>query len=337
MTWSSLLVTCPGAYADSGLGTGGCVLLHEGGAHVVDRQDSTGQWESNGLLYRFARGLGALIGIDPGGVRVVLKLPDARDVHDVAVRNDEVVCVCSGTNELLWFDLHGRPTRRWAAPGEGDAWHLNSLCFVNGRLYLCAFGEFATHRAWAEGCKGTGFVFDHENGERPLTGLSGPHSPRFIDGAWHVCDSHSQSVLRQRPGGSLERTQLAAFTRGIAFDDQYLYVGESADRKAATADATATVAVLERTDLKVVERLPVPFSEIYELQVVPRVWADSIARESERYALDQGSDRVEVLEGQVRRGQDEVLALRAEMRHQRESLGGRVAARIRRLGRSWLD
>lgn len=325
-----LLVTCPGAYADSGLGTGGCVLLHGGDAHVIDRLDSTGQWASDGLLYRFARGLGTLVGIDRDGVRVVLRLPEARDVHDVAVREGHVVCVCSATNEVWWFDLHGRPVRRWAAPGEGDAWHLNSLWFEGGRVVLCAFGEFATHRGWTEGCRGTGFVFDPETGERVLTGLSGPHNPRFIDGAWHVCDSHARSVLRQRPGGDVERVELDAFTRGFAFDERHLYVGESADRKAATAEARGSVAVLERASLRVVARLPVPFPEIYEIRVVPADWAAAIAEAPARYAPDVGSERVRALEGQVRRGEAETRRLAAELERLRGSRLVRVVDRVRR-------
>jgi hypothetical protein len=327
--YSSLLVTCPGAYADSGLGTGGFVLLHEGRAHVIDRADTTGIWESDGLVYRFSRGLHTVTAIDAEGARLVLRLPGARDVHDLAVVNGEVICVCSGTNEVLWFDLQGRPLRRWTAQGEGDAWHLNCLWFVDGRMYLCAFGEFATHRAWAEGCKETGFVFDLETGERVMEGLSGPHNPRFIDGHWVVCDSHTRSVLRQGSDGSARRAQLSAFTRGLAFDARHLYVGESADRKAATADAGATVAVLDRADLTVLDRIPVPFPEIYELLVVPGDWAEAIASAPQRYTFDPASEHIEALEAQVRRGEEEARVWRERAERATNTLLHRVLRRLR--------
>src|SRR5437868_3970260 len=98
----SFLVTCVGAYEDSGIGTGGLVALHQGRATVIDKIDSTGLCFSDGIAYRFARGIGAILGYSKEGLKFVLKVPEARDVHDLALRDGLFVCVATGANEILW-------------------------------------------------------------------------------------------------------------------------------------------------------------------------------------------------------------------------------------------
>src|SRR5678816_4044657 len=67
------LVTCLGAYDDSGVGTGGFVCVHEGQALILDKIDSTGLCEHEGSYYRFARGLRTIAGYDASGLRYLLK------------------------------------------------------------------------------------------------------------------------------------------------------------------------------------------------------------------------------------------------------------------------
>ena len=65
-----------------------------------------------------------------------------------------------------------------------------------------------------------------------MSGLNGPHNPRFIDGEWIVCDSHASALVVQRPGEAPRRVALGGFTRGFDWDERFFYVGESANRKA---------------------------------------------------------------------------------------------------------
>ena len=328
-----LLVTCPGAYADSGLGTGGTVLVHDGKSTIIDRSDATGLWMSGDLIYRFSRSRHAVTGMDKSGVRLMLHLPEARDVHDIAVVDNQLLCICSGTNEVLWFDLQGRLLRRWVAPGEGDAWHLNCVWPTDGRIYLMAFGEFSTHRAWTDGCKHQGFIFDLETGERVVTGLSGPHNPRLIDGKWYICDSHTESLVLYESGKESARVKLSGFTRGLAFDDRYLYVGESADRKSADPGAHSTIAILDRTSMTVVDRLSIPFPEVYEILVLSSQWAEPISMAPERYTLDPTNERIGILEAQVKRGEEDTRVLRGQIERWNRSLIGRISRGLKRVTR----
>ncbi len=309
----SFLVTCVGAYDDSGIGTGGFVCVHDGKPTVIDKIDSTGLCEADRTYYRFARGVRSIIGYHEDGIRFVLKVPEARDVHDFTLKDGQFVCVSTGTNEILWVDPLGNVKRRWQAQGSRDAWHLNCLCEVNGRLHVSAFGEFAEHRDWVGNCRGRGFILDLESGEKVVTELNGPHNPRLIGGEWVVCDSHASSLVFRRANEPQRILQLAGFTRGLAYDDHFLYVGESADRKADVPAAVSSVAVIDRTTLKLVLRFEIPFPEIYEIQIVPDDFARAMAADPEVFQLDRSGERFAQLERQVEIGWQEINSLKRRL------------------------
>jgi hypothetical protein len=321
----SFLVTCVGAYDDSGLGTGGFVCLQDGAAVVIDKIDSTGLCIHGEVVHRFARGMRAIVGYGPEGLRSFLRVPEARDVHDLFVLGDQFAAVSTGSNEVVWLDLHGSVVRRWQAEGERDAWHLNCLWPDNGRLYLCAFGRFPAHRGWLGHCQETGIVFDLESGREVMGGLSGPHNPRLIDGHWVVCNSHALALLVQAPDGTRRSVALGGFTRGLAFDAHYYYVGVSANRKAAVPETESHIAVVDRDRLEVVGRYAVPFPEIYDLNPIAPGYAARIAGEPGRFQLDLGAAHARALERQVELGLEEIARLNRELAEARGRQGLRGA------------
>jgi hypothetical protein len=329
----SFLVTCVGAYDDSGIGTGGFVCVHEGQALILDKIDSTGLYEYEGLFYRFARGLRAVVGYDMTGLRYILKVPDARDIHDLVVSDGRFICVSTGTNEVLWFDPLGNVTRRWKAEGERDAWHLNCLCEVDGRWHVAAFGRFATHRGWVGECGGKGFVFDLESGREVVTGLNGPHNPRFLDGAWFVCDSHASALVVQCPGEAARSIPLGGFTRGLAWDARFLYVGVSADRKSQTPDDSSSIVVLDRDTLEIAMRFQIPLPEIYEIVPVPATFSAAVAKNPTAFQIDLAQERCAALEQQVQLGWKEITELRRRLEPLLgvEEIRGRLVQLKRRL------
>ena len=295
----SFLVSCLGAYDDSGLGTGGFVVVRDGEATVIDKIDSTGLRTGHGLVYRFVRGLRSIVGYGPEGVRTIIRVPEAKDVHDIFVVGDGFVCVSTGSNEVVWIDFAGRVTRRWRGAGERDAWHLNCLCEKDGRLFVSAFARLSEHRGWVGKCKGLGFIADLDTVEDAVTGLSGPHNPRWIDGDWVVCNSHTNSLLLQRTDGSRHEIALGGFTRGLASDADFYYVGESADRKAAIPTDHSFLVTIDRRTHEVVDRIRIPFPEIYELLPIATDYAESIATEPSRFQIERTGERVAELENQV--------------------------------------
>ena len=307
------LVTCLGAYDDSGIGTGGFVCVHEGQALILDKIDSTGLCEHEGTYYRFARGLRAIVGYDASSLRYFVKVSGARDIHDLVVSEGRFICVSTGTNEVLWIDPLGNVTRRWRAEGERDAWHLNCLCEVDGRWHVAAFGRFVAHRGWVGECSGKGFVFDLESGREVVTGLNGPHNPRFLDGAWFVCDSHASALVVQRSDEATRSIPLGGFTRGLAWDAHFLYVGVSADRKAQIAADHSAIVVLNRATLEIALRFEIPFPEIYEIVLVPAAFSAAVAKNPAAFQIDQAQERFAALEQQVQLGCKEITELRRRL------------------------
>lgn len=329
----NFLVTCVGAYDDSGIGTGGFVVVHEGRSTVIDKIDSTGLCHIDGVYYRFARGMRSIVGYREDGVNFVLKIPEARDIHDILWSNGQFVAVSTGSNEVLWVDPLGKIQRRWRGDGERDAWHLNCLCEVDGRLHVAAFGRFAEHRGWVGKCQESGFVLDLESGREVVTGLNGPHNPRFVDGEWIICDSHASALVFQR-GNELPRSvKLGGFTRGLDVDEHFLYVGESANRKAEIPSNHSSIAVVDRKTHGVVTRISVPFPEIYEVVAIPATLAARISAAPGDYQINQGDERSAQLERQVEIGWKEIelLKRRLEPLLTVENLRGRLVNLKRRL------
>jgi len=329
----SFLVTCIGAYDDSGLGTGGFVCLHEGATVVLDKIDSTGLCAHGETVYRFARGIRAIVGYRRDGFRLLLNIPEGRDVHDIVVRDGQFVCASTGNNEVLWLDPLGGVLRRWKADGERDAWHLNCFCDVEGRLHISGFGRFATHRGWTEGCLGRGFVLDLESGKEVVNGLNGPHNPRLIDGEWVICDSHVSALVLQRPGEAARRIALDGFTRGLDHDADFFYVGESANRKAPLPCDHSSVAIVNRRTQEVADRIAVPFPEIYEVLKIAPEFAAAILENPAAFQLDQTDERLAALENQVAIGWRENHELKRRLSDVRgfEQLRARLLTIKRRL------
>jgi hypothetical protein len=125
----------------------------------------------------------------------------------------------------------------------------------------------------------TEFVCNLATGADVLTGLAQPHTPRFLDGGWLVCNSATSELLRYGAAGILERRlPLRGFTRGIAATDDFLFVGESAPRRAPEGEQLASFAVLRRDTWEVLDRLELPVREVYDLVAVPSALAEGARR-----------------------------------------------------------
>ena len=306
----NFIVSCVGAYADSGIGTGGLVGVKNKEALIIDKIDCTGLCQTESMLYRFVRSKQAIVGYNNQGIKFYLKLPETVDVHDILIENNTIVCIATGNNEILWFDPHGKFLKKWKAEGEGDAWHLNCLLSIEGDLYISAFGEFQSHREWLGQSHQTGFIMNLESGQKVMTELCGPHTPRFIDNRWVICDSHTKSLVVQTEGNQKKILQLQGFTRGLTYDENYLYVGESANRKTARKDAYSYITVIDKSNLEVVERIGVPFPEIYDIILISDEMADNIFANTENFLLEEETSRIKALENQVERGVKENRNLR---------------------------
>ena len=81
------------------------------------------------------------------------------------------------------------------------------------------------------------------------------------------------------------KIKLDGFTRGFAFDDNYFYVGESANRKEENPPDYSHIAIIERMSFQVVDRIRVPFPEIYEIVPITDALAKVVEENRERFLL----------------------------------------------------
>jgi hypothetical protein len=272
-TENILLISC----ADDG-GTGGGLCVVDGNAlSVIDRISTAGLTVFDGRLARLLRtpistGGGEILVYDACGVTHYLRVDELSDAHYMAWDGEHLITASTGNNSLLWIMLDGIVLRRWRAPGADDSWHLNDVCLVENRLYACAFGKYSDYRGYKTRLgSGDGFVFEVASGQVVVSGLCAPHNPRYFDHAWTVCDSLRESVVQLDAHTGLPRNQaqLRSFTRGLAITDDYVIVGESANRNQAGAPKTGSVAILRRSDFGFVTRFEVPFREVSDVVVAP--------------------------------------------------------------------
>jgi acetolactate synthase-1/2/3 large subunit len=277
-----LLASSPGDHE-----LGGGLFAFDGTAlQRIDGLSSTGLYLADGHFLRLLRAtddvnpIAELLIYDARGVKNYYRVDGAGDAHDILWDGAHYVIVSSHTNSIFWVTPSGETGRVWRAPGEDDSWHLNCLLHKDGELFVCAFGRFQRHREWNEKRSNqAGLLFNLRTGEDVVTGLEQPHHPRFIDGAWVMCESASRQLVRvDARTGTRQCVQLAGFTRGIAVTDDYLFVGESARRDGPQQSQLSNIAVVGRNNWQVLDRIPLPAREIYDLVLAPPALVDGVRR-----------------------------------------------------------
>jgi acetolactate synthase I/II/III large subunit len=193
------------------------------------------------------------------------------DPHDLMWTGNEFIAVSSIHDCILWIGPDSRIRRRYQPAPGGDCWHLNSLTRWGGRLLASAFGRFETPRAWAQHLhEGTGFLFDVETGENILDKLYCPHTPRRLGDSWLVCNSSTSELVEidACSKSPVRRATLQNWTRGLAFTDDRIFVGESVNRLQSEGTTGASIAVLDRASFELVGRIGLSFREVYDLITV---------------------------------------------------------------------
>jgi len=249
----------------------GLYLFDGTSVRLIDPYPCAGLSTHGGRLYRAAplrQGDGAeMLVYDEQGVCRYQRIDGVGDPHDLlALGDNRVLCVSSRDNAIVSIAPDGTLAPRWRVDAAIDAWHVNCLAMHDGRLYATAFGRFDTFRGWhpTRG-KGAGILFDVDTGETVAGGLSQPHSPRFIDGAWLICNSAEFSVVRVGAHGARITIPVGGFSRGMAAVGPYVYVGVSTPRESVHTAATGWLSVIDRERWTEIERIPMPCSGMYDV------------------------------------------------------------------------
>jgi len=209
---------------------------------------------------------------DTDGVTARRTVEELRQPHSALWSGDSLIVVSTGTNAVLWLDAAGAVEHRWQAPGSGDCWHLNSLAWDGAQLLVSAFGRFEERLGWVDrqAREGTGFVFEIPSQRVSLEGISSPHNPLRFGGGWLICESaHGLLLELDGQGRRLREVGFDGWTRGLAYDEEFIYVGVSAHRLRGEAGESAFVATVSRESFDEVDRWTLPAREVYDLLVVP--------------------------------------------------------------------
>ena len=264
-------------------GRGGTFALGADAATLLDPVPCTGVATRGDRLARLVRAPGELTSTcellisDARGIVEYRRLDAIRDPHDVRAAPDGWIIVSTGTNEILALDGAGRSHALWSGNTVPDSCHVNCITEAEGDLWATAFGWFDSFKGWrGTRAVGAGVLWNLRTGEE-ITGFSHPHTPRRVGDEWFVCESLNESfVRRDRAGVELQRVEIGGYTRGVAFVDDRVFVGVSARREHPGSDAH--VAMLDCNSFKVLGRIPLPCSEIYEVIAVPADLAAGVGR-----------------------------------------------------------
>jgi len=209
---------------------------------------------------------------DERGVQRYLRLDAAAAVHDLAWDGENIVAVSPWRNAVQWFSPAGEVVHQVIYPGPPDAWHINCIALRDGVWYATMFGDFGTARGWnSNACEGRGRIVALTTGATVVDGLTMPHSLRWIDGMWLVCNSELNELLAlDESGRTIRRVPCELWTRGLACDDDFFYVGGCQRRNSHELSGNAQIVVVDRQTWKPVDRIPVQAHEIYDLTFVPR-------------------------------------------------------------------
>jgi hypothetical protein len=208
-----------------------------------------------------------LVVYDRTGVLEYRRIDAIVDPHDVAALDGSWLVVSSARNSVTTVAPDGTLDVRWQPSTVPDSWHPNCVAVVDGQVWVTAFGHFDADRGWeGDVSRGTGFLRNLATGQE-IGGLSHPHSPRWAAGTWTLCNSLEGTVVTWDAGAARwdRRVELEKYPRGMVVDGRMLYVGESANRR--DPDVRASVAVVE--DDRVVDRIPLPSREVYDVVVAP--------------------------------------------------------------------
>lgn len=287
-----LLVSCPNG--------GGLFLLHEGEAIKLDPLNTTGLDIHEHRVVRAIQP-STLVMLDASPIELPGEGAGIDDLHDALIDGESYYVISTHGNEVVKFDSKGVEQHRWTFPGERDAWHINCLVRWNGRMVFSAFADRPEHRAYKEPPFDVGFVQDLETGERPITGLSQPHS-LVVDGERLLLANSGESEIRayDRSGAMLRKRSMDGYTRGLALWDGVLYVGLSKSRNIDTEDMSgAAMVALNATTWEEIGRIRLPVNEIYAIRpVAAGVALSALARLASHANARLGHD-LRIVEGNL--------------------------------------
>ncbi len=166
-----------------------------------------------------------------------------------------------------------------------DRCHLNGLAVVDGRpKYVTVMAQTDTGEGWRPTKVTDGSVLEVPTGERIVTGLAMPHSPRWYDGRlWVLNSGCGQLGTVDVQQGRFEAVEsVPGYTRGLAFAGPFAFVGLSKIRESAVFgglpigarrdELRCGIAIVDLRNGRAVAwfQFTEGVDEVFDVQIVPR-------------------------------------------------------------------
>lgn len=166
------------------------------------------------------------------------------NIHDIAYGHRGLWVVNSAFSCLATLEPGYSFIPRWKPDfisnlAPEDRCHLNGMALYDGEpAYVTTFNHSDEFKSWREGAKDQGTLIEVATGQRKLTGLVMPHSPRCHGGYVYFCESGHGLVRRYDPrtGDVVDVVKLQGFTRGMDFHGPLMFVGLSKTRFSTVAE-----------------------------------------------------------------------------------------------------
>jgi hypothetical protein len=161
----------------------------------------------------------------PGSIMHGLAYNKDEEVLYVAnTGRDSISIICANSGDHL-EEIHiSRPNRK----DQVDRHHINDLCYYEGNLFI---SMFSFNGLWRNGGYDGGIaLFDIDAKQvtgYPIQGMWMPHSVCFINGDIVTVDSMRGDVYKT---SNKKLVNINGFVRGITYDGNYYYIGQSEHR-----------------------------------------------------------------------------------------------------------
>lgn len=304
--------------------------------------------------------------VDPrtGQMGDVVPLRGCKDTHSLLFYSGYVYIVSTGTNEIYRIAVQrerfGEQELFWRYPGvryDRDEVHLNGITVTDGRFIACCFGPRKLDGSW----DAAGSVFYLDSGEAICSGLNQPHTPLVVGDRLVFAESAASKVFMYARTTS-ETWKLAAelpmrgYTRGLAFQGNWLLVGISSSRGVSrsrktvvsiAAQPSAKTTIIHVNFETLLQEVAADISsygrEVYDIIPVPQAgWLSPpfdavVGRVNEMEVMvDRNVVHTQALQSQLNEAHRTASGLQNELEMTRQTISWRVTAPLRS-GRKALD
>jgi Domain of unknown function (DUF4915) len=233
------------------------------------------------FIYAVDHGRGLLELNSDYSISRLAPLPSGSRAHGIAISEvtGHIYVVASYLDRVLVFDSAFQPkgdiplSNKLALEG-GPCHHGNDICSVGHSMFVSMFSETGN---WKRDVF-DGVVLEIDESSRQIRGpvirdLWMPHNPLFLVGSLTVLDS-LRGILRR--GTVQPLGQFPGFSRGLAYDGTFFYVGQSRNRNYSRVLGisnnisidTSIIVFDEETKVSRSLALPTKLSEIHSIVVL---------------------------------------------------------------------